>query len=224
MRKSIFTFSAAIIALSGVGAAYAGSYGDRHGPDADNDGAITRAEVQAHGAAMFARLDSNGDSVIDAADRQNHAAARFARIDTDNDGELSQAELTAAREARWKHRGERRARIAERHQGKAAERFAAADTDGNGALSRDEIQAAREARQGRGTHERRRHRAMAMLRRADSNGDKAISQAEFTTALAARFAKADTDADGVVTQEERQAAREKMRTRMQELRAARQAQ
>ena len=48
---------------------------------------------------------------------------------------------------------------------------------------------------------------MKMLAMADSNGDKAISRAEFRAAAEARFAKADTNGDGKITQEERKAGK-----------------
>lgn len=37
---------------------------ERHGPDANNDGAISRAEFDAHGAEMFGRLDANHDGRV----------------------------------------------------------------------------------------------------------------------------------------------------------------
>ncbi|WP_353205993.1 hypothetical protein [Sphingorhabdus sp.] len=49
-----------------------------------------------------------------------------------------------------------------------------------------------------------------MMARADINGDKAVSQAEFRAAIDARFSKADANQDDSISIEERQAAR-KMR-------------
>ncbi|QYU70887.1 EF-hand domain-containing protein [Leptolyngbya sp. 15MV] len=46
-----------------------------------------------------------------------------------------------------------------------------------------------------------------MLRQADTNGDGAISRAEFEAAAAQRFARMDTNGDGTVSTEERRAAR-----------------
>ena len=48
---------------------------------------------------------------------------------------------------------------------------------------------------------------MDIMARADSNGDKAISQPEFRAAAEARFAKADTNKDGSITPDERKAGR-----------------
>jgi hypothetical protein len=52
---------------------------------------------------------------------------------------------------------------------------------------------------------------MAMMANADSNGDKAITKAEFRAAAEARFAKADTNNDGKISSEEHQAARKAMK-------------
>jgi hypothetical protein len=49
---------------------------------------------------------------------------------------------------------------------------------------------------------------MDKMARADSNGDKAISQSEFLAAAEARFAKADTNKDGSITPDERRAGRQ----------------
>ena len=63
---------------------------------------------------------------------------------------------------------------------------------------------------------------MAMLRRADTNGDNAVSKAEYDAAVEARFAKVDTDGSGTITAAEREAAREAMQERREQRRAARQ--
>ena len=69
-----------------------------------------------------------------------------------------------------------------------------------------------EARGGR--HARR--GGMAMLLRADTNGDKAVSRAEFDAAVEARFAKVDTDGSGSITAEERAAAHAAMKERREQ--------
>ena len=48
---------------------------------------------------------------------------------------------------------------------------------------------------------------MKMLALADTNGDKAVTQAEFRKAAEARFAKADTDNDGTISAAERKSMR-----------------
>ena len=60
---------------------------------------------------------------------------------------------------------------------------------------------------------KRGHRGMAMMRRADTNGDKMISRAEFEAAALARFNRVDANKDGKITKEERQAHRAEMRSK-----------
>jgi hypothetical protein len=60
-----------------------------------------------------------------------------------------------------------------------------------------------------------------MMGKADTNGDKAISQAEFETAALARFDAADANKDGQVTAEERAAQREAWKAKAAEWRAKR---
>ena len=133
-------------------------------------------------------------------------------MDADSDGRLTEAD--------------RAARMAQRHDA----RFARLDTDGNGQLSRAEFsaradgeggpQARREGRRGghaavaRVRGEGRgegMHGGMmggrAALRTADADSDGAVTQAEFTTAMLARFDAADANRDGTLTSEERRAAR-----------------
>ncbi|MDG5751826.1 hypothetical protein P8R33_11965 [Qipengyuania sp. XHP0211] len=228
MRKTILSLSAAALALTG-GVAFA-QKGER--ADANGDGVITLAEMQARSAERFARMDSNSDGVLNHADRQAKMAEHFARIDADNDGEVTQAEMQAAHETRRAKRAERMAergverteRMNRRGGNRAermAERFAAADTDNSGGLTMAEMQAMHEARGERG---HRGKRGMNRMTRLDTNGDQAISKAEFDAQVAARFARLDADDNGQVTAEERETAKAERRAKWQERRAARQAQ
>ena len=61
MKKIVLSLSAATLALGAGAVAYAQHDGGRHGPDADRDGSVTRAEAGAHAAAMFARFDADGN-------------------------------------------------------------------------------------------------------------------------------------------------------------------
>lgn len=60
--------------LGGAQPASAGGQHRDHG-DANGDGSISRAEYDAQGARMFARLDANGDHVISQAEIQAMQAA-----------------------------------------------------------------------------------------------------------------------------------------------------
>ncbi|MGR3542091.1 MAG: EF-hand domain-containing protein [Hasllibacter sp.] len=108
--------------------------------DADGDGQVTRAELDAYRAALadrrFAAADADGSGTLDAAEilsarearadarRDARAARLIERLDTDGDAAVSRAELAGAADGR---RG-----------GRALDR---ADTDGNGTLSRAEWEA-----------------------------------------------------------------------------------
>jgi Ca2+-binding EF-hand superfamily protein len=77
--------------------------------DADQDGAVTMAEMAAHKSAQFARADRDGNGIVDASemaairDRMAKLAAAassttdlgLSRLDSDGDGTLSLAEYTA---------------------------------------------------------------------------------------------------------------------------------
>lgn len=68
--------------------------------DANNDGAVSRAELQAYRAGQFDRLDRNGDGVLTDSDMPRFAKirerieARIAAFDTNGDGRITRAEFT----------------------------------------------------------------------------------------------------------------------------------
>ena len=103
--------------------------------DTDGDGQLSRAELEAHAAARFARADSNGDGFLSGDEiGKGHGGKRaqkmLERLDRDGDGKLDAAELEAAGAER---RQERHARMLER-----------LDSDGDGRLSLAEISARRD--------------------------------------------------------------------------------
>ncbi len=177
-KISLFTLAAALVAVP-VLAAPGG---------ADGNAVQTRADAQARATQMFAKMDANKDGKLDATDRAAQRAERqaktFASLDADGNGSISKAE--------WdKHGADRAAKRAER-----GEKRAAAGEAGEG------------KRHGmRGGHGKRGGHHGMMMGKADTDGDKAISQAEFQTAALARFDAADANKDGQVTPEERQAQR-----------------
>jgi hypothetical protein len=167
------------------------------GAKGDANATLTRAEAQAHAAERFAKMDANKDGKIDASDRAARRAAMqtkmFERLDANKDGSISKAE--------W-----------DQHSVDcAAKRADAGATEGKRGM--------------RGHHGMRggRHgmRGGMMMGKADTNGDKAISQAEFETAALARFDAADANKDGQVTAEERAAQREAWKAKAAEWRAKR---
>lgn len=146
------------------------------------------------------------------------ADARFDAMDSNKDGQLSAQERKAgmerARETRAKRSG---GRMGERMLGRI-------DTNGDGMISRAENRAAVEARfsrmdadksgtieagERRGKGKRmgmRGHRGGDMMG-ADTNGDGAISRAEFDAASAKRFARMDANGDGRIDAADRTARR-----------------
>jgi hypothetical protein len=146
--------------------------------DQDGNRVVTKAEAMAAADAVFTKMDANGDGTLNDSDKDAILAKRFAAIDTDKNGAISQAEFMAAHDMRGEHRADRREKRME--HGKMGKRH---------------------------EHEGGRDGRMDMMARADSNGDKAISQPEFRAAAEARFAKADTNKDGSITPDERKAGR-----------------
>ncbi|MFA7587124.1 MAG: EF-hand domain-containing protein [Novosphingobium sp.] len=186
MKKPISRLPLAIAAvgLLAAGTAYAVDGKPDKGP-------ITRAEAQTHATEMFTRMDANKDGKIDQADRAARQAAMFDRIDTDKDGQISRAEFTAHHQQMG---GEHRM------GGKAGGEHRM----GHGRMGHGKMD------HGQMGHGRMDQGGM-MHRMADTNGDGAISQAEFTTAALQRFDRADANKDGIVTVEERRAAHDAMR-------------
>lgn len=213
MKKSVFAISVTAAALAGS-AVMAQSPMSKASPDRN----VTRAEATAHATARFQRMDINGDGVVDAADRAARAEQRFSKADTNGDGELSQIEMTAMHQARKARHTAANQDRAEQRQARMAERFAKMDADQSGGLSQAELSAMHEMRGKRGG----KRGGMRMLAMADTNGDKAISSAEFTAAAIARFDRADANGDGTLTTAERKAAREAMRAEWKAKRQAKQ--
>jgi hypothetical protein len=186
-KFTLLTLGAALVAVPVLAAPGMGPKAD-----ADGNGTVTRAEAQASATAMFAKMDANKDGKLDATDRAaQHAEMRakaFERLDANKDGNVSKAEwdqASADRQAKRAERGEKRAEAGEpgkRGPGMRGHRGKHGGHHGGPG--------------GRGG-----------MMKADTNGDKAISQAEFQTAALARFDAADANKDGQVTAEERQAQR-----------------
>lgn len=97
---------------------------------------------------------------------------------------------------------------AERRAPRLVRHFDAIDADGDGRITAREIRAWRKAGRGRGrvnTGAGPRERFDALFRRADADGDGALSPAEARAALprlARKFERVDADGDGRITLEE----------------------
>ena len=187
-KITLLTLGAALLAVPVLAAPGGGAKGD-----VDANGVLTRTEAQAHATQMFAKLDVNKDGKVDATDRAAERAERqaqmFASLDADGNGSISKAEWDKHSADRAAKRGDKRADAGEAREGGKRHGM-------------------------RGGHHGKRggHHGM-MMGKADVNGDKAISQAEFQTAALARFDAADANKDGQVTAAERQAQREAWRAK-----------
>lgn len=77
--------------------------------DANGDGAVSRAEYDAHLAAIGQIIDLNSDGSVSfeeakayrEAKREERARARFARLDSDGDGVISTTEVAQRQERRF---------------------------------------------------------------------------------------------------------------------------
>jgi Ca2+-binding EF-hand superfamily protein len=194
---------------------------------------ISKAEMLARADARFDRIDTNKDGQLSAEERKAGAdAARkamaerkggelqdfmpgarrgggmgermMARIDTNGDGMISKAENRAMVEAR----------------------FARMDADKDGSVEPGEGRKGMgEGKRGgkwkRGAERRGPGGPAMAMKKADTNGDGAISRAEFDAQSAERFAKLDTNKDGKIDATEMQAQREKARDAMKKMRERR---
>jgi Ca2+-binding EF-hand superfamily protein len=166
-------------------------------PGGEPRGDLTRAQAQEQAVKMFERMDANKDGKLDAADREARMAERFDRLDTNKDGSLSREEF-AARPA---------------HDG---QRFGGPDGKPGFDGHRGGGKHRGMGRMGPGGHGGH----GPMMKQADTNGDGAISQAEFVAARLAMFDKVDANKDGTVTAQERKDAHQKMREEWRAKRAA----
>ena len=107
--------------------------------DANADGAVTKAEIEAHRANKFASADTNGDNLVSASEFEEFSIAererkqaerrakRFAKLDANGDGMITADEHAAADDKRVDRLFERM------------------DADGDGVITEAERDAAKEA-------------------------------------------------------------------------------
>jgi EF-hand domain pair/EF hand len=134
-----------VLAATSIVATGALAKGQGHGPqvtfqelDADNNGEISKEEMQAHRQARFATADTNGDGKLSLEEMQGKAQERaksradkmMERFDANNDGFLSEDEMPKPR--------------------KAGKYFDRMDADDNGSISEEEFAEAKTHMQKRG--------------------------------------------------------------------------
>lgn len=147
--------------------------------DADRDGFLTQAEIQ----ALAATRPSREQRLANHEQRQERRARRLARLDTNRDGMISEAERPARgvdqaqRQARQAQRLERRTHRQDTRGARGfrinEQRFARLDTDGDNRLSLAEVTA----------------RLATRFERLDANGDGGISREERRSAREQRQAR-----------------------------------
>ncbi len=147
------------------------------------------------------KMDVDGNGSVSTPEAASVSDARFAKMDADGNGQIDQAD----------------------NQVRVKARFAEMDADHNGAITEAEFIAAdakrmvnrmeRRDKRGEGRKGNRGGQEGGVGRwgKADTNGDKAISRAEYNAAQEARFAAKDTDNDGAISADEMKNALQKMR-------------
>ena len=191
MKTIIPALGATALALALGAAAYAAPGAMKHGPDANGDGTLTRAEVSAKVAQRFAKADANGDGVLNEADKAARTGQMFDKMDTDKNGAINRAEFTAAHSAMGGEHGGMTMggdhkmeghKMGDRGPGMDGHRMGSGGGGGPG----------------------------MMLRMADANNDGAVTRDEAMAAALKHFDKMDANKDGQVTKVERQAAMKAM--------------
>ena len=163
--------------------------------DANTDGKVTRAELEAFLSAQFSRIDTDNDGTSSPAERRaardrdlatGRAEAgkeRFARLDGDRNGQLSPSEFALTRPPR----SDLPEGVRERRE------HAREDAGAHGGRHAGRARGAGDADRGHG-------------RGAGSVADRQIGRAQFSAAAVDAFTRADANKDGSVTISELQAA------------------
>lgn len=181
--------------------------------DLDKDGFVTEAEIKSRMDQKMARMKARAEKRA-----ANFSPDRmFERLDADKDGRLTKAEVEAAHGARVARSG-KAAKAAHAGKPSRSERlFDRADANRDGLITRAELTAmprpdpAKLA--GRGAKMGHMGMMGRMLSTADLDKDGRISAAEAQQAAVQRFDRADSNRDGMLTPEERKAAREARRAK-----------
>lgn len=169
------------VSLAAIAAIAAGSAASaQEAPKREPRPPMTRADVEQRTNQTFARMDANKDGVLDQADRAAREKAAFDRIDANGDGAISPEEF-AARGDQRREASQARAEDGQRQGPRQGSRMGR--RGGSGAMG------------------------FGLARNADTDGDGAVTQAEFASAALARFDSVDANKDGTISREERRAQR-----------------
>ena len=196
MKKTL-TFALVTGLAFGSTAAFAEGMHRGHGDflwnklDTNQDGKITREEMNADVSTLFASVDANKDGKVTqdeasqffAAKREEIKAKHAARLqaaDTNKDGKWSKEELSDMPERR----------------------FAKLDIDSDGAVTQAELDTQRAARKARFEEKHGDRPKGKLWKHADTNSDGVVERAEALKAVDARFSKLDENGDGAVERAE----------------------
>ena len=177
---------------------------------------VQRQQVQRPAARVHTR-----------AEVEAHVAQMFARLDIDRDGFLTKVEASAGRTAAGAHVRERvKQRLGDRGAQRGGDVFARLDANKDGAITRAEWDAGRDQRKERiaevsrrveGAHGMAGAHRMGMLGgrmfdTADANRDGRVSLQEAQAGALRHFDTLDANRDGQITREERIQIRKRVRT------------
>lgn len=186
---------------------------------------ITRADIEARIAKVFARLDTNHDGVITESelnaidsDREQKIQQRaanfdpskvFDRLDLNHDGKITVAEAQSARD---QHAQGKPGQPAKASAAAFSGLFARADANKDNVITRAEFTALGEQIKGHMEQNATAVGGMAtrFFARTDANKDKRVSLAEMQQIALAQFDRLDLNHDGTITPQERQQARQAM--------------
>lgn len=178
MKKGILTAMAVSIAVGGLGLSTIASANPRGGKmpgferfDTNGDGVITQAEVEAIGAAKFAKSDTNGDGFLDAEELKARIMARGERRRGGDRGRGSDCAKGPKGDRGLGNPELKQAQRAERIDLAVTHMLQRADADGDGMLSMDES---------------RPPQAERMFDRVDADGNGEVTLEEWDAAKSRR--------------------------------------
>ena len=208
MRQLTLALSTAALALSSAAFAQAPAHTPGHTSGAHTLAAqpdMTRAQAQARAEAAFARMDGNRDGTFNQADRTAMHAQMFDRMDTDRNGSISRAEFDAMHAKRAANQAD------SPHGGKGGK--------GGHKMDGHDMGGHKMGGQDMNGHDMGGHDMGGKAPGAHHGGmmgaNTTITRQAFVDRALSMFDRADANRDGTVTQAERKAARETLRSQWQ---------
>ncbi len=166
--------------------------------------AVAQQATEQTGRHAPAHADTDGDGRISQSEFVGRRVQRLTQADADRDGSVTSEEMRVAMQARRAQH--------------ATARFDRIDANKDGAISRAEFDAGAGGRMRHGGDPMRRHGRGGAADARPTRGPVAIADVQARATQA--FDRMDGDHDGFITTDERQTARQAMRVRMSERRAA----